>query len=78
MERRSLSGFWDEVAVLNTGGLRIFNSLGFIALVVFLAVLLTSVSLSAPAGRTHTVTEPQKVRVHITAPAQRPEQHIYR
>lgn len=78
MERRSFSGFWDEVAVLNTGGLRIFNSFGFIALVVFLAVLLTSVSLSAPAGRTHAVTELDQVPAHITPSAQRPEQHVYR
>ena len=60
-----------EVAVLKTGGLKVFNSFGFIALVVFMAVLLTSVSLSIPAGRKPVAAELSLVHPHMKPSAQR-------
>ena len=65
-----------EVAVLKTGGLKVFNSFGFIALVVFMAVLLTSVSLSVPAGRKPVAAELSPVHAHMTPSAQPFEQLI--
>ena len=62
--------------VLNAGGLKIFNSFGFIALVVFIAVLLTSVSLSAPARHDPIVNEFGLVHAHMTPAVQRFEQHV--
>ena len=64
------------MAVLKAGSLKVFNSFGFIALIVFTAVLLTSVSLSVPAGRKPVAAELSLVHAHMTPSAQRFEQLI--
>lgn len=62
--------------MLKTGGLKVFNSFGFIALVVFMAVLLTSASLSVPAGRKPVAAELSLEHAHMTPSAQRFERLI--
>lgn len=54
--------------------IKILNSFGFVALVVFAAVLLTSVSLSAPAEREPRPEEYNLIHAYMTPTAQRSEQ----
>jgi len=51
--------------------MKVFNSFGFLALVVFAAVLLTSVSLLAPAERVSGTVTPGTFSAHMTPAAQR-------
>lgn len=62
--------------MLYTGGMKVFNSFGFIVLIVFAAVLLTSISLSVPAERKPEIAETSRVHEHMTPSAQRFEQLI--
>lgn len=63
--------------MLKQGGLKVFNSFGFFALIVFVAVLLTSMSLSAPAERKPDAAEFSRVHAHMTPYSQRFE-HLVR
>jgi hypothetical protein len=65
------------VVVLSAGRLKVFNSLGFIALIVFIAVLLTSVSLSSPAERNPFVTEFSLAHTPKTPAAKHNKQPAY-
>jgi hypothetical protein len=60
-----------EVMFLNSGGLKVFDSIGFVVLIVFVAVLLTSVSLSAPAEHRYRAEEYSSVHAPMTPSAQR-------
>lgn len=72
LQRVRISG--GEATVLKAVRMKILNSFGFVALVVFAAVLLTSVSLSAPAEREPRPEEFSLIHAYMTPAAQRSEQ----
>ena len=57
--------------------MKVFNSFGFLALLVFAAVLLTSVSLSAPAERVSCAVTSGPIHAHKTPAAQCPGQIVH-